>query len=106
MSSTVVSGLNQPSGLAIDASGNLFIANTGANDVIELAAGSTTPTIAVGTGSAGYSGDNGLASNAQLNLPTGLAVDSQGDLFIAEAGNNVIREVKVPATGPLVSRAI
>jgi len=50
-------------------------------------------TFVAGTGSAGYSGDNGPAISAQLRYPTGIAVDSQGNLFIADGGNNRIRKV-------------
>ncbi|MGP0065797.1 MAG: Ig-like domain repeat protein [Isosphaeraceae bacterium] len=99
ITTTVVTGLNQPSGLAIDASGDLFIADTGDNKVLEVMPGpdgllsdGSIITIA-GTGSPGYSGDQGLAIDASLNLPTGLAVDSHGDLFISDSGNNVVREV-------------
>ena len=46
-----------------------------------------------GNGTAGYSGDNGPATAAELYRPAGIAVDAAGDLFIADTGNNVIREV-------------
>ena len=52
-----------------------------------------------GDGTAGYSGDGGPATDAELNDPSGVAVDAAGDLFIADGGNNVIREVaRRPAT--------
>ena len=55
-------------------------------------------------GRAGYSGDNGPATAAELNAPAGIAVDSAGDLFIADTGNNVIREVN-HATGMITTVA-
>ena len=56
-----------------------------------------------GNGNAGYSGDNGPATDAEL-YATGVAVDAAGDLFIADTGNNVIREV-VKATGDIITVA-
>ena len=52
----------------------------------------------------GYSGDNGPATAAELDEPEGVAVDAAGDLFIADTGNNVIREV-VKATGDIITVA-
>ena len=57
-----------------------------------------------GNGTPGYSGDGGAATSAQLNSPSRMAVDSSGDLFIADTGNNVIREV-VQATGNIITVA-
>ena len=53
-------------------------------------------TTVAGNGTAGYSGDNGPATAAELYYPAGVAVDSAGDLFIADSGNNAIREVNPP----------
>ena len=85
--------LNGPQGLAVDGSGHLFIAD-GYNAVVRevnLTAG-TISTVA-GTGTVGYGGDGGPATDAEFNGPTGLAVDGSGDLFIADANNNRVREV-------------
>ncbi len=67
---------------------------------------STTGTIvtAVGNGAAGYQGDNGPATAAELDNPHDLAFDSAGDLFIADYANNVVREV-VKATGDIITVA-
>jgi hypothetical protein len=85
--------LNAPAGLGRDLNGNLYITDTGDNRIrfVNMASGVIT-TIA-GTGAAGYTGDGGLGTNATLNAPYALAVDSAGDLFIADQGNKVIREV-------------
>ena len=85
-----------PSGVALDASGNLFIADTLNNVVRKVTPAGKISTNAgngsgAGTGSGGYSGDGGPAVNAQLNQPTGLALDSSGNLYIADYGNSRIR---------------
>ena len=82
-----------PYGVAVDAAGDLFIADTFNNCVREVAAGTQIITTVAGTGAQGYSGDTGPATDAQLYDPTGVAVNAYGDLFIADYGNNCIREV-------------
>ena len=84
--------LNSPIGLALDSSGNLFIADSANNCVRKVTPAGAITTIA-GTGAYGYSGDGGPASQAELSNPSGLAVDSGGNLFIADSGNSVIRKV-------------
>ncbi len=83
--------LHNPEGIALDPAGNLYIACSYDNVVRQVSGGVIT-TVA-GTGTAGSSGDNGLAINAHLNAPYGLFVDSAGNLYIADNGNNRIREV-------------
>ena len=96
--------LNRPSGIAVDSVGDLFIADL-LNDVIREVVKATGDIITVaGNGTAGYSGDNGSATDAELDFPVGVAVDSAGDLFIADSRNNVIREV-VKATGDIITVA-
>ena len=55
-----------------------------------------------GNGTAGYSGDNGPATAAELDDPGGVAVDSAGDLFVADTGNNVVREVTPAVTVTII----
>jgi trimeric autotransporter adhesin len=83
--------LSGPSGLAVDSVGNLYIADTG-NDVVRRLAGGVLTTVA-GNGTMGYSGDDSSATTARLNLPRGVAVDSAGNLYIADTGNSRIRKV-------------
>ena len=83
--------LNQPWGVAVDTSGNVYIGDTSNNRVRKVSGGNIT-TVA-GTGAPGYSGDGGQATSAQLNLPKAVAVDAQGNLYIADYGNNRIRKV-------------
>ena len=84
--------LAQPSGMVFDGSGNLFIADTG-NSVIRKIATDGTITTFAGTGFQGYVGDSGLPTSAALSIPTDVFVDSKSNVYIADTGNNVIREV-------------
>jgi sugar lactone lactonase YvrE len=81
-----------PGGIAVDAAGNLFIADTFNNRIRKVTAAGVISSIA-GTGTAGFGGDGGPATSAQLNEPHGIAVDPAGNLFIADSGNNRIRKV-------------
>ena len=84
--------LNEPTGVAVDAAGNLFIADFLDNRIRKVNTSGIITTVA-GKGARGDSGDNGLATNATMYLPRDVAVDTFGNLFIADTGNNVIREV-------------
>jgi sugar lactone lactonase YvrE len=90
--------IDYPTSLAVNASGDLFIAETTADRVVMVPpAGSRTPIDIAGTGMPGYNGDRQAAPVAQLDQPSGLAVDRFGDLFIADTANCRVREV--PAVG-------
>ena len=78
----------------MDAAGDIFIADTFNNVVREVIHSTGNIVTVAGTGDAGYSGNGGPATDAKLNETTGVAVDSAGNLFIADYNNNVIREVK------------
>ncbi|HEV3201474.1 MAG TPA: hypothetical protein VGZ73_26425 [Bryobacteraceae bacterium] len=80
-----------PTSVAVDSSGNLYIADFG-NHRIRKVSGGTITTVA-GNGTAGNSGDDGPATSASLNNPSGVAVDSAGTLYLADYGNNRIRKV-------------
>jgi NHL repeat len=84
--------LASPQGVAVDAKGDVFIADTYNNVVREVTPRGFISTVA-GDGTPGYRGDNGPAVRAELSSPTGLALDALGNLYIADAGNNVIRRV-------------
>jgi uncharacterized protein (TIGR03437 family) len=83
--------LNGPQGVAVDGAGNLYIADTENNRVRKVTAGGAISTIA-GNGLAGFGADGGLASNTQMGNPTGVAVDTFGNLYIAD-GNARVRKV-------------
>ena len=89
------SGLYSPSSIAVDAAGNIFIADSANNLIREVNASTHLISTVAGTGLPGFSGDGGAATLAMLNAPTGIAVDSAGDLFIVDRGNARIREVNV-----------
>jgi sugar lactone lactonase YvrE len=89
--------MDLPYGVAVDSSGNMYIADSG-NHRIRKVTGGVISTIA-GTGSQGYSGDNGSAISAQLNIPYSTAVDSSGNVYIADSENHRIRKV----TGGVIS---
>jgi serine/threonine protein kinase, bacterial len=73
-------GLNGPYGVAVDAAGNLYVADDGNNQVLKLPAGSGAPTVLPFTG---------------LNYPNGVAVDTAGNLYVTDEGND--RVLKLPA---------
>jgi hypothetical protein len=96
--------LNYPRGVAVNAGGNLYIADFNNNCIREVNAASGVITTVAGTTTAGYTGDGGQATAAELHDPTAVAVDARGDLYIADTVNQVIREVNV-ATGVITTVA-
>ena len=84
--------VNSLAGIAVDASGNVYIADNMSNRVRRIGANGTIITVA-GTSVAGYSGDGGPAPAAQLNSPNGISLDATGALYIADTNNYVIRRV-------------
>lgn len=85
-------GLYGVSGLAYDAAGNLYFAETNSNLVRRINVDGTIHTLA-GTGGAGYAGDGGLAIRATLKSPTGVAVDASGNVYVADRNNDLIRRI-------------
>jgi Leucine-rich repeat (LRR) protein/sugar lactone lactonase YvrE len=84
--------LNNPTGLAVDNQNNLYIADTDNHRIRKVDLTGTITTVA-GNGMNGYSGDGDPATAAQINAPTGLEVDSTGNLYIADRNNHRIRKV-------------
>ena len=86
--------LNGPQAIAIDSAGNIYIADSKNNRVRRVDVNGFITTVA-GSGTAGFSGDGGAATTAELNGPQGIALDSAGDIFIADSQNNRVRRVDV-----------
>ena len=103
----IAANLEQPSSIAFDGFGNMYIADSGSthNQIRMVCAGTNAmiygtscPGAGIimriaGTGGPGYSGDGGPASTSTLNAPSGIALDGAGNLYIADTGNNVIRRI-------------
>jgi sugar lactone lactonase YvrE len=86
---------NNPYAVACDAVGNVYVADA-YNHVIRMitrATGVITTIAGKGPGNSGYSGDNGLATSATLNAPRSVDVDANGNIYISDSGNNVIRKI-------------
>jgi sugar lactone lactonase YvrE len=88
---TNLSEFNNPGGVAMDSSGNIYIADTGDDTIRKIAANGTVSTLA---GSPGVSGSvDGSGTNALFNAPQGIAVDSSGNVYVADTGNDTIRKM-------------
>jgi sugar lactone lactonase YvrE len=94
--------LLSPYGVALDASGGFYIADTGNDRVRRVDADGFIATVA-GNGTNGYSGDGGLATNAQLYSPYGVALDASGNFYIADYQNGRIRKVLAYAGYPTLT---
>lgn len=93
--------LNNPSGVTVDAAGNIYIADMTNQRIRKINTSGIISTYA-GVGTAGFSGDGGLATSAQINYPRGLAIDALGNVYIADATNHRIRVIN---TSSIISTA-
>src|SRR6185295_6178171 len=91
-----------PLGLARDQSGNIYFADANNNRIRKISTSGIISTVA-GNGVGRFGGDGGPAFNASLNIPSDVAVDSAGNLYIADSGNNRVR--KVDTTGIITTVA-
>ena len=97
-------GLLTPDGLAIDAAGDIYIADNTANivyAVYSVISNGTNIYPVIGTGAPGYTGDHGPSTAATINAPLAIALDGSSDLFVVDSGNNALREVSYPVTSTI-----
>jgi sugar lactone lactonase YvrE len=92
---TLTTYLNTPGGIVIAPNGDLYLADSN-NDVIKRYDSRVGITTVVGNSTNGFSGDNGLATRAQLDTPDGVAIAPDGDLIVADSRNDRIRRVDAP----------
>jgi len=102
--SAAAAQLNGPRGVAVDSDGNIYISDTGNNVIRKVDHSNQIITTIAGNGTAGYSGDGGVPTAAMINAPRHLAVDTSGNIYFADTGNNRVREID-HATGRITTVA-
>ncbi len=91
----VAAQLHYPCAVAVDSSGDLYIADSHNHQIRKITWADGKISTVAGTGAGTFGGDGGLATAAQLNSPSGVAVDGSGDLYIADSSNHRIRKVSM-----------
>ncbi|HTA83623.1 MAG TPA: SpvB/TcaC N-terminal domain-containing protein, partial [Bacteroidia bacterium] len=91
-SAATLAEINLPSGVAVDATGNIYISDTQNNRIRKVSTSGIISTIA-GNGVGGFNGDGGQATAAEINAPHGITLDASGNLYFADGSNNRIREI-------------
>lgn len=88
---TNVARFNQPRGIALDAAGNLYVADFGNDTIREISSAGVVTTIAGRPGIVGT--QDGIGTNALFNSPSGMTIDGAGNLYVVEVGNNTVRKI-------------
>lgn len=94
--------LNLPTALALDAANDLYIADTGNHRIRKLNLATSIISTIAGIGTQGYAGDNGPAMSAAIDSPTGLAVDSVGNIYLSDTHNHRVRKI-IASTGNIAT---
>jgi uncharacterized protein (TIGR03437 family) len=93
-----------PWDVEVDEAGNLYISDWLGHRIRKVSAANGVIGTVAGTGVAGFGGDNGPGTSAKVNNPTGLALDSLGNIYFVDSGNHRIRKIEAPPQGPPVIR--
>jgi uncharacterized protein (TIGR03437 family) len=104
-SAATSASLAAPHGVAVDSTGNLYIADAGGNTLREVGTNGIISTIA-GNGTCCYSGDGGPAIAAALDSPLNLAIDAAGDVYFTDYGNNAVRAIAPSAATPSIGAVV
>ncbi|HEY8927980.1 MAG TPA: NHL repeat-containing protein [Mucilaginibacter sp.] len=99
----LLASFNAPTGITIDASGNLFVGDAGSNRIRKITPDGTVSTFA-GSDSTGFA--DGPAATATFFHPEGVAADHNGNIFVADAGNNLIRKIAPDGTVSTIAGAV
>jgi sugar lactone lactonase YvrE len=91
--SATAARFNEPNGIAVDAQGNVYVADSANHAIRRIDRNTGVITTLAGTGRGGYSGDDGPATQARLNAPHHVEIDDDGKLYIEDTGNHCIRMV-------------
>jgi sugar lactone lactonase YvrE len=90
--------LNNPAGVSTDAAGNIYVADAGNSMALEILSASGQVNILAGNGSEGYKGDGGQANKAEISYPFDIITDIKGNIYLADLGNNRVREFNAPVS--------
>ncbi|MEI7978946.1 MAG: T9SS type A sorting domain-containing protein [Bacteroidota bacterium] len=104
-SAATLASLNFPEGVAVDDSGNIYIADVNNHRIRKVTALTGIISTVAGNGTAGYFGDGSLATSSRLNIPVAVAINGSGNIYIADAGNQRIRKVTISIDNNIVANS-